>query len=240
MNNACRRKRFRLTHCSQACATPRRLNSTRPGLAGDPQHSRPQWFSQQALVGLAFSPADRHAAQLKRGQPPPDEAGRRGQAMRERMAGAPGFEPGNVGTKNRCLTAWRRPSRRGIPAARGLIGRGGAKLNAGRSTKICGDAGRQLGQSSPDRRRWFASRMHRRGSFPGVLAKEQFSSGFREEGEGSLPTLGPHVRGNPAGRPRAYLRTGARAPSRAGSGRGSHRRRCMADRSVAAAEDPAP
>jgi hypothetical protein len=25
------------------------------------------------------------------------------------MAGAPGFEPGNVGTKNRCLTAWRRP-----------------------------------------------------------------------------------------------------------------------------------
>ena len=26
-----------------------------------------------------------------------------------RMAGAPGFEPGNGGTKNRCLTAWRRP-----------------------------------------------------------------------------------------------------------------------------------
>ena len=25
------------------------------------------------------------------------------------MAGAPGFEPGNGGTKNRCLTAWRRP-----------------------------------------------------------------------------------------------------------------------------------
>jgi hypothetical protein len=25
------------------------------------------------------------------------------------MAGAPGFEPGNAGTKNRCLTAWRRP-----------------------------------------------------------------------------------------------------------------------------------
>ena len=26
------------------------------------------------------------------------------------MAGAPGFEPGNAGTKNRCLTAWRRPN----------------------------------------------------------------------------------------------------------------------------------
>ncbi len=26
------------------------------------------------------------------------------------LAGAPGFEPGNVGTKNRCLTAWRRPN----------------------------------------------------------------------------------------------------------------------------------
>ena len=27
------------------------------------------------------------------------------------MAGAPGFEPGNGGTKNRCLTTWRRPNR---------------------------------------------------------------------------------------------------------------------------------
>src|SRR5690606_12008540 len=26
------------------------------------------------------------------------------------MAGAAGFEPANAGTKNRCLTAWRRPS----------------------------------------------------------------------------------------------------------------------------------
>ena len=26
------------------------------------------------------------------------------------MVGAPGFEPGNGGTKNRCLTAWRRPN----------------------------------------------------------------------------------------------------------------------------------
>ncbi len=30
------------------------------------------------------------------------------------MAGAPGFEPGNGGTKNRCLTAWRRPNRCGV------------------------------------------------------------------------------------------------------------------------------
>ncbi len=27
------------------------------------------------------------------------------------MAGAPGFEPGNAGTKNRCLTAWLRPNK---------------------------------------------------------------------------------------------------------------------------------
>ncbi len=27
-----------------------------------------------------------------------------------RLAGAPGFEPGNGGTKNRCLTTWRRPN----------------------------------------------------------------------------------------------------------------------------------
>ena len=26
------------------------------------------------------------------------------------MAGVPGFEPGNVGTKNRCLTTWRHPN----------------------------------------------------------------------------------------------------------------------------------
>ena len=33
------------------------------------------------------------------------------------MAGAPGFEPGNVGTKNRCLTTWRRPNGPGPWAA---------------------------------------------------------------------------------------------------------------------------
>ena len=27
------------------------------------------------------------------------------------MAGVPGFEPGNAGIKNRCLTAWRYPIR---------------------------------------------------------------------------------------------------------------------------------
>src|SRR5207244_2113960 len=37
----------------------------------------------------------------------------------EGLAGAPGFEPGNVGTKNRCLTTWRRPnSRAGARCAR--------------------------------------------------------------------------------------------------------------------------
>ena len=30
--------------------------------------------------------------------------------LMKEMAGAPGFEPGNAGTKNRCLTAWRRPN----------------------------------------------------------------------------------------------------------------------------------
>src|SRR6186997_2075484 len=30
---------------------------------------------------------------------------------RKRLAGAAGFEPANAGTKNRCLTTWRRPSR---------------------------------------------------------------------------------------------------------------------------------
>ena len=31
-----------------------------------------------------------------------------------RLAGAPGFEPGNGGTKNRCLTTWRRPNPRNV------------------------------------------------------------------------------------------------------------------------------
>src|SRR3954447_22077907 len=34
------------------------------------------------------------------------------QQLRKRLAGAAGFEPANAGTKNRCLTTWRRPSRR--------------------------------------------------------------------------------------------------------------------------------
>ena len=47
-----------------------------------------------------------------------------------RLAGAAGFEPANAGTKNRCLTTWRRPSRRapcrgkaGLIAARTAKGR---------------------------------------------------------------------------------------------------------------------
>ena len=35
-----------------------------------------------------------------------------------RLAGAPGFEPGNGGIKILCLTAWRRPSRRPFGRAR--------------------------------------------------------------------------------------------------------------------------
>ena len=37
------------------------------------------------------------------------------------MAGAPGFEPGNVDTKNRCLTTWRRPNGPALAAGRGEI-----------------------------------------------------------------------------------------------------------------------
>ena len=33
---------------------------------------------------------------------------------RERLAGALGFEPRYGGTKNRCLTTWRRPNRAGV------------------------------------------------------------------------------------------------------------------------------
>ncbi len=39
------------------------------------------------------------------------------------MAGAGGFEPPHGGTKNRCLTAWRRPN------VRRLLERGGAARN---------------------------------------------------------------------------------------------------------------
>ena len=47
-----------------------------------------------------------------------------GEADRQRrspgvLAGAAGFEPANAGTKNRCLTTWRRPSR-GAPIYRRL------------------------------------------------------------------------------------------------------------------------
>src|SRR5437763_4576486 len=40
---------------------------------------------------------------------------------RVKLAGAAGFEPANAGTKNRCLTTWRRPSRRShVRERRGL------------------------------------------------------------------------------------------------------------------------
>ncbi len=35
-------------------------------------------------------------------------------ALWERLAGALGFEPRYGGTKNRCLTTWRRPNRGGV------------------------------------------------------------------------------------------------------------------------------
>ncbi len=34
--------------------------------------------------------------------------------MRVKLAGALGFEPRYGGTKNRCLTTWRRPNRAGV------------------------------------------------------------------------------------------------------------------------------
>ena len=43
-----------------------------------------------------------------------------------RMAGAPGFEPGNGGTKNRCLTTWRRPNGAVRTRFSRLVQRGGA------------------------------------------------------------------------------------------------------------------
>ncbi len=32
-------------------------------------------------------------------------------SFHQRLAGVPGFEPGNAGTKNRCLTAWLYPKK---------------------------------------------------------------------------------------------------------------------------------
>src|SRR5205814_963254 len=42
-------------------------------------------------------------------------------ASSEVLAGAAGFEPANAGTKNRCLTTWRRPSRRAACAGEGAL-----------------------------------------------------------------------------------------------------------------------
>ena len=47
------------------------------------------------------------------------------------MAGAPGFEPGNGGTKNRCLTTWRRPNCGGVYSSRRGAARGNRRLSAG-------------------------------------------------------------------------------------------------------------
>lgn len=46
------------------------------------------------------------------------------------MAGAPGFEPGDAGTKNRCLTAWLRPNKSDLcDRLGGLIAAPRAKCN---------------------------------------------------------------------------------------------------------------
>ena len=46
------------------------------------------------------------------------------------MAGAPGFEPGNGGTKNRCLTAWLRPNRSNLDPTPDHIARASRQSNA--------------------------------------------------------------------------------------------------------------
>src|SRR3954469_11985510 len=43
---------------------------------------------------------------------PPRPDGRKEQRLSRFLAGAAGFEPANAGIKSRCLTTWRRPSRR--------------------------------------------------------------------------------------------------------------------------------
>ena len=41
--------------------------------------------------------------------------------IEEKMAGVPGFEPGNAGIKNRCLTAWRYPNKKSFTSRRGYL-----------------------------------------------------------------------------------------------------------------------
>lgn len=61
-----------------------------------------------------------------------------------RLAGAAGFEPANAGTKNRCLTTWRRPSRRIR-----MCGRGRAYRRAlSREKSLCAEAGLDFGQAA--------------------------------------------------------------------------------------------
>lgn len=64
------------------------------------------------VTGYAFQHANRMRRQMRCGGRKVAERIRhetQASHLRERVAGAPGFEPGNAGTKNRCLTAWRRP-----------------------------------------------------------------------------------------------------------------------------------
>lgn len=56
---------------------------------------------------------DRKAARWP-GLRKPFRTRRKRQSVGEMLAGALGFEPRYVGTKNRCLTTWRRPNRAGV------------------------------------------------------------------------------------------------------------------------------
>ncbi len=46
------------------------------------------------------------------------------------LAGAAGFEPANAGTKNRCLTTWRRPNMGGGRPYNGLFPEGNSSIEA--------------------------------------------------------------------------------------------------------------
>ena len=75
------------------------------------------------LAALLVRAVVRIAVAVRAGQRPPVSAACNramsvateigGPRISQEMAGAPGFEPGNGGTKNRCLTAWLRPNAAG-------------------------------------------------------------------------------------------------------------------------------
>ena len=59
------------------------------------------------------------------------------------LAGAPGFEPGNGGTKNRCLTTWRRPKTAVVYG--GAVGRAIGRVRASEARRrVCRGGGPTL------------------------------------------------------------------------------------------------